>query len=220
MRIFLPTFTAIALLLAAFWGIILPSVERTLLERKREMIRELTNSAWSILASYHRDEQSGLLTREQAQAQAIAPIQALRYGPEGKDYFWIQDLQPRMIMHPYRTDLNGQDLSGITDPRGAPIFVEFAALVQRSGEGTIDYVWQWKDDPARLEPKESYVRGFAPWGWVIGTGMYTDDVNQEIAAHRAEPDQCVTGRFRRHRPAAPVRSSAKPAHRKGTPGGG
>ena len=181
LRIFLPTFTAIALLLAAFWGIILPSVERTLLERKREMIRELTNTAWSILASYHRDEQRGLLTRAQAQAQAIAPIQALRYGPESKDYFWIQDLQPVMIMHPYRTDLNGQDVSGITDPRGAPIFIEFASLVQRAGEGYIDYVWQWKDDPARLEPKESYVRGFAPWGWVIGTGLYTDDVKAEIA---------------------------------------
>ena len=108
-------------------------------------------------------------------------IEALRYGPEGKDYFWIQDMQPRMIMHPYRTDLNGQDLRGFTDPRGVPIFVEFADLVRRAGEGYIDYVWQWKDDPARLEPKESYVKGFAPWGWVIGTGMYTDDVRQEIA---------------------------------------
>ena len=72
LRIFLPTLIAIALFLAAIWGIILPSFEQTLLERKRELIRELTNSAWSILASYERDEQSGLLTREQAQALAIA----------------------------------------------------------------------------------------------------------------------------------------------------
>ena len=105
LRIFLPTFIAIALFLAAFWGIILPSFEQTLLERKREMIRELTNSAWSILASYEQDEQAGLLTRDQAQALAMARIEALRYGPEGKDYFWIQDMQPRMIMHPYRVDL-------------------------------------------------------------------------------------------------------------------
>ena len=59
----------------------------------------------------------------------------MRYGPEGKDYFWIQDMQPRMIMHPYRTDLNGQELRSFTDPRGVPIFVEFAALVQRDGRG-------------------------------------------------------------------------------------
>ncbi len=181
LRIFLPTLIAIGLFLAAIWGLILPSFEQSLLERKRELIRELTNSAWSILASYERDEQSGRLTREQAQAQAIERVSALRYGPEGLDYFWIQDLTPRMIMHPYRSDLNGQELLSFTDPRGVAIFVEFANLVRREGEGYIDYVWQWKDDPARLEPKESYVRGFAPWGWVIGTGLYTDDVSEEIA---------------------------------------
>ncbi len=71
-------------------------------------------------------------------------------------------MQPRMIMHPYRADLNGQDLLSFTDPRGVPIFVEFADLVQREGEGYIDYVWQWKDDPQRLEPKESYVKGLRP----------------------------------------------------------
>jgi PAS domain S-box-containing protein len=182
LRIFLPTLIAIALFISAIWGIILPSFEQTLLERKREMIRELTNSAWSILASYERDEQNGLLTREEAQALAITRIEALRYGAEGKDYFWIQDMQPRMIMHPYRSDLNGQELDSFTDPRGVAIFVEFADLVKRDGEGYIDYVWQWKDDPQRLEPKESYVKGFEPWGWIIGTGIYTDDVNREIAA--------------------------------------
>jgi PAS domain S-box-containing protein len=181
LRIFLPTLFAIALFMAAFWFIILPSFEQTLLERKREMIRELTNSAWSILASYHQDELAGLVTREQAQVMAKERIEALRYGPEGKDYFWIQDMEPRMIMHPYRSDLNGQELSSFTDPRGVAIFVEFAALVQSKGEGYIDYVWQWKDDPQRLEPKESFVKGFTPWGWIIGTGLYIDDVHLEIA---------------------------------------
>ena len=181
LRIFLPTLIAIGLFLSAIWGIILPSFEQTLLDRKRELIQELTNSAWSILASYQHDEQNGLLTRAEAQRLAAARIEALRYGPEGKDYFWIQDLQPFMVMHPYRPDLNGRDLSTFTDPRGVPIFVEFASLVRREGEGYIDYVWQWKDDPERLAPKESYVRGFEPWGWVIGTGLYTDDVLAEIA---------------------------------------
>lgn len=181
LRIFLPALMVIALFLAAFWGIILPSFEQTLLDRKREMIHELTNSAWSILAAYHRDEQNGLVSRERAQELASAQISALRYGPEGKDYFWIQDLSPRMIMHPYRPDLNGQDLQGFKDPRGVPIFVEFASLVKRKGEGYIEYVWQWNDDPQRLEPKESFVKGFEPWGWVIGTGIYIDDVNEEIA---------------------------------------
>lgn len=180
LRIFLPTFSAIALFLAAIWGFILPSFEDTLLARKLELIRELTNSAYSILASYELDERNGILTREEAQQAAIERIRGLRYGPEGKDYFWIQDMHPRMIMHPYRGDLNGKDLEDFRDPRGFAIFVEFADLVRREGEGYIDYVWQWKDDPQRLEPKESYVKGFEPWGWIIGTGIYIDDVETEI----------------------------------------
>lgn len=181
LRIFLPTLIAIALFLASIWAFILPSFERTLLERKYELIRELTNSAYSILVSYEKDESSGLYSREEAQALAVDRIGELRYGPEGKDYFWIQDMFPRMIMHPYRSDLNGQSLTNFTDPRGNAIFVEFAELVRREGEGYIGYVWQWNDDPTRLEPKQSYVKGFEPWGWVIGTGIYTDDVHQEIA---------------------------------------
>jgi PAS domain S-box-containing protein len=181
LRIFIPTMLAILLFLAAIWGIILPSFEQSLLDRKRELILELTNSAWSILASYERDVQSGLLSRELAQAMAISRIEALRYGADRRDYFWIQDMQPRMIMHPYRSDLNGQDLRSFTDPRGVPIFVEFTELVREKNEGYVDYVWQWFDDPQRLEPKESYVKGFEPWGWVIGTGIYIDDVNEEIA---------------------------------------
>jgi PAS domain S-box-containing protein len=180
LRILLPTLAAMGLFLIALWGLILPSFEETLLERKREMTRELTNSAWSILAAYERDTQAGLLTREEAQSAAANLIRELRYGPEGKDYFWIQDTQPRMIMHPYRPDLDGQQLGGFSDARGVPIFVEFASLVQREGQGHVDYVWQWQDDPERLEPKESYLKGFDPWGWVIGTGLYTDDVRQEI----------------------------------------
>ncbi len=89
LRIFLPTLIAISLFLGAIWVFILPSFKQTLLDRKRDMIRELTNSAWSILASYQRDEQNGILTRDKAQNLAIDRIQALRYGPEGKDYFWI-----------------------------------------------------------------------------------------------------------------------------------
>lgn len=181
LRIFLPTLTAILLFLGVIWGFVMPSFEQSLMDRKRELIRELTNSAWSILASYQADVLRGELTLEQAQRQAAKRIEALRYGPEGLDYFWIQDTSPRMIMHPYRSDLNGQSLKNFTDARGARIFVEFASLVKSQGEGYIDYVWQWKDDPNRLEPKESYVKGFEPWGWIIGTGIYIDDVAAEIA---------------------------------------
>lgn len=176
-----PTLLAMVLFAVAIFAVVLPAMDRALMDRQREMCRELTNSALSILAEAHRQEQAGALTREQAQQSAKAHIAALRYGREGKDYFWLQDLHPRILMHPYRPDLNDQDVSGFRDPRGTRIFVEFANLVRDRDAGFIEYVWQWKDDPDRLVPKESYIRGFAPWGWIIGTGIYTDDVRQELA---------------------------------------
>ena len=182
LRIVLPSSLTILLFLAALFFFLIPSVEKSLLERKRETIRELTNSAWSILADYHSEANAGKMSLKQAKADAVERIRHLRYGPDSKDYFWLTDMQPRMIMHPYRPDLNDTDLTEFADPDGVKLFVESVKLVQKSDHGYLDYVWQWKDDPERLAPKESYVRGFAPWGWIIGTGIYIEDVRHEIEA--------------------------------------
>ncbi len=182
LRIAAPTLVAIALLLIPLFAFVVPAFEEALFSRKREMIRELTNSACSILEEYRQDEVSGRLGRLEAQKAAAARIQFLRYGREGKDYFWITDLHPRMVMHPYRLDLNGTDLGGFRDPAGNQVFVAFAELVKAKQDGYLEYVWQWKDDPGRLVPKQSYVRIFEPWGWVVGTGIYTEDVQGEISA--------------------------------------
>ncbi len=180
-RIILPTLCTIALFLSAIFLIIIPAIEKNSLDRKREMIRELTNSAWNILAKFEYDEQKGLLTRDQAQKQAVEQIRNLHYGQQMKDYFWINDMHPRMVIHPYRTDLNDKDLTGYTDPNGKRVFVEMVAVVRQQGAGYVEYMWQWKDDEKRIVPKISFVKGFAPWGWVIGTGIYIEDVKAEIA---------------------------------------
>jgi len=182
LRIVGPTLTAIALLLVPLFAYVVPAFEDALLARKREMIQELTNSACSILEEYHQDEVAGRLSRAEAQRAAAGRIQFLRYGREGKDYFWITDLHPRMVMHPYRGDLNGTDVGSFLDPKGNRIFVAAVDLVKARREGFLQYVWQWKDDPARIVPKESYVRRFEAWDWVVGTGIYLEDVQAEIAA--------------------------------------
>lgn len=178
--IILPSLIAIGLFIISIFIIIIPNFERALMERKKEMIRELTNSAWSILSEFEKEEKQGLLSREEAQNKAIIRIQYMRYGSEGKDYFWITDMYPNMIIHPYRTDLNGKDLSDFIDPHGKKLFVEFANVVKKKGSGYVDYMWQWKDDSSRIVPKLSYVRGFEPWNWIIGTGIYIEDVKLEI----------------------------------------
>ena len=183
MRVVVPTFLTFILFLASFFFVIIPSIRDNSMERKREMIRELTMSAWNILAKLHDNEKKGILTRDQAKFQAIEQIRNLHYGQELKDYFWLNDMSPRMIIHPYRTDLNGADLSAYTDPDGKKVFMEIVKVVSEQGSGFVKYKWQANDRPSVIIPKISYVKGFSPWGWVIGTGIYIDDVNAEIDLH-------------------------------------
>lgn len=177
-----PAILTFALFLGLIFAVVIPTMRASMMERKREMIRELTQAAWSELADLDRRVTSGQMTREEAQATAVARIRNLRYGDDGKDYFWVTDEHPRMIVHPYRPELDGQDLSDYSDRAGKRMFVEFARLVKADGDGYAEYLWQWKDDERRVVPKLSYVKGFEPWGWIIGTGVYIEDVRAQISA--------------------------------------
>ena len=181
---FLPVILSLTLFIVALFVILIPYFEDTLLERKRENIRQLTQVAWGVLNEAAEEVENNQLSLEQAQTLAKNRIEAMRYGVDNKDYFWLQDTTPRILMHPYRKDLTNQDVSDYQDAQGTRIFVAFSDLVMEKGEGYFSYVWQWMDDSERQEPKESYIRLFEPWGWIIGTGIYVNDVNAEIALLR------------------------------------
>ena len=179
--IILPTLLTIGLFMLLIFRFIIPYFEQNMLEQKKEMIREVVSSSVSIAVTCRQQALAGEMSEAAAQAAAIRQIGNIRYGTGNKDYCWITDRQPRMIRHPYRPDLNGTDLGDFRDPQGKRLFVEMVRVVERSGAGYVDYRWQWMDDPGRIVPKISYVRGFAPWGWIIGTGIYIEDVRAEIA---------------------------------------
>ena len=180
-KLILPSLLAVVLFVLAVFVIILPGFKESLLERKKETIQELTTTTWDILHYYSQKEASGELSQKESQALAINQIKNLRYGPEDKDYFWINDMQPRMVMHPYLSQLDGEILTDYADPEGKHLFIAFVDTVKKYGEGFVPYMWQWKDDPSRVVNKLSFVKGFEPWGWIIGTGMYLDDVDREIS---------------------------------------
>jgi PAS domain S-box-containing protein len=180
-KVLFPTLATIGLFIVALFWAVIPQFEKIILDRKREMLRELTYSAESMIYNWYRIEASGKLNRIEAQESAVNQIKTLRYGEELKDYFWVTDLHPTMLTHPYRPDLNGKDLSQIYDSHSKKLFVEMVNVVNKKGEGYVDYWWQWKDDSTRIVPKLSYVKKFEPWGWVIGTGIYIEDVKEEIA---------------------------------------
>jgi PAS domain S-box-containing protein len=193
-RIVLPTLLTVILFVVAIFLVFIPTLEDNMMASKREMIRELTIAAWNILANLEQDAQAGIMTREAAQQEAIRQIRHLHYGPGMKDYFWVNDMTPRMIVHPYRPDLEGKDLSDQLDSDGKRVFVDFVELVRRDGEGFVQYRWQWQDDTTRVVPKLSYVKGFEPWGWIIGTGIYIEDVRHEtrrLSHHLAIVSLCI-----------------------------
>jgi signal transduction histidine kinase len=179
-RIILPTLLSVALFVSAIFILFIPAIEKNSMDHKREMIRELTNSAWNILAKLEHDEREGRLTREEAQSQAVEQIRNMHYGQQMAEYFWINDMHPRLVIHPYRTDLIGKDLRDYADPVGKLVFVEFVDVVKRHGSGYVDYMWPSRENEAILLPKISYVKGFAPWGWIIGTGIYIDSIRAEV----------------------------------------
>jgi PAS domain S-box-containing protein len=149
------------------------------MNEKKAALRELTRVVLDVIRQCHALEVSGRLSRDQAQEQAIRSVRDTRYGPDKKDYFWINDMRPRMVMHPFRPDLEGEDITHFKDPEGRRLFVDMVETVRARGSGYVTYQWQWKDDPERIVTKLSYVEGFAPWGWVVGTGVYLEDVRIE-----------------------------------------
>ena len=174
--IVLPTILAIILSIGSIYLIILPAFQESFLESKKEMIEELTNVAWNILLFYEEEVQSNQLSTEVAKTRAIEEIRHLRYGNQNKDYFFILDMAPKMVMHPYSPELEGQDLTKYRDPENVPIFVEMKNLVEKQDSGYLNYTWQTKYDEHQPVPKLSYVKKFEKWQWIVGTGVFLDDV--------------------------------------------
>jgi len=156
---------------------LVPLFEKGLLKEKQTATRHVVELTWGLLAEIDGQVKSGVLTLEDAKKLAAHRLGNLRYGEQ--DYIWINDLQPRMVMHPFKPELNGKDLSDIKDSNGKPIFVEFVKACRDKGAGEVDYLWP---KPGAGEPvtKISYVKLYEPWGWVVGSGIYVDDLYREM----------------------------------------
>jgi methyl-accepting chemotaxis protein len=145
-------------------------------QQKQIELQHLTELALGVVKEEYAASQRGELTEAEAQKRAKERIGAMRYG--NGDYFFITDMQRRMVAHGTTPALVGKDMSETKDPTGKRLVVEMVALVQQSGSGFIDYVWA-KPGAEQPQPKLSYVTGFTPWSWVISTGVYIDDLNAQ-----------------------------------------
>ncbi|SDT13987.1 methyl-accepting chemotaxis sensory transducer with Cache sensor [Pseudomonas asplenii] len=175
-RLWLILVLAVALLLT-LGLLMLKQIHDDLYQAKAQKTQHVVQTASGILDYYHGLETAGTLGREAAQKQALSAIRGLRY--DKNDYFWINDLRPVMVMHPANPKLEGQDLSGVKDPDGYALFNEMVTLAKAKGGGMINYRWPKPGASAPVQ-KTSYVQLFEPWGWIIGSGVYIDDLQAEF----------------------------------------
>jgi len=169
-------------LLYMFW--ILPSLRDDIHHEKMNHTRDMVDVGISVLERYHTLEQTGSISTEKARQQAARMIRNLHYGERGLDYFWINDYDHHVIVHPFRPDLEGENVYDYEDPEGFPLFQEFVNICKEEGGGHVSYSWQYYDETGRYEEKLSYVSCFEPWEWVIGTGVYLADLEAVIAQRR------------------------------------
>jgi len=169
--------------MAILVGILMTSERAMLLRERQDSVRQAVETAHGILVHFHGLAAKGDMSEEEAKKRAMEAIRPLRYS--GAEYFWINDMQPRMVMHPIRPELQGQDLSANKDPTGKHLFVEFVNTVKKDGAGYVDYMWPKPGSDAPVE-KASYVKGFAPWGWIVGSGVYVDTVQATFIRRLAE----------------------------------
>jgi len=157
---------------------IYPKLKEKMYEAKYLKTQHLVESAYGVIDYYAKQTRSNTMSLDEAQAKAIEVIKNMRYAK--KEYFWINDMTPKMIMHPMKPALDGKDLTQNQDPNGKRLFVEMVEVCKKNGAGFVDYYWP-KPGEAKPVPKTSHVKLFPEWQWIIGSGIYIDDVEKELA---------------------------------------
>ncbi|MBF0627771.1 MAG: diguanylate cyclase [Magnetococcales bacterium] len=172
---------SISVLLMIVFLYFIPNIQTRIVDEKRIGMQQVVEVAYGIVHFFHQEFTQGVLEEEQAKKLAIEALRRIRY--REKEYFWINDTRPVMVMHPNFPELEGKSLNDYADPHGKRLFMAFVDVVNLKGQGFVEYHWP-KPGGKEPMPKMSFVKGFTPWGWVIGSGIYMDDVATEIREMR------------------------------------
>ncbi len=164
---------------------LIPATKGNIYKEKDIQIKNSVDLAYSVIAYYHSLSQSGALTVEEAQMRAKEATSKMRYGEEG--YYWLDDINGINVMHPIKPETVGKNRIADKDNRDVLFIKEYiAGAIQNKSEGYYSDFWFPKPNEKEASLKRSYVKLFEPWGWVICTGIYTDDVEQTVQKNITE----------------------------------
>lgn len=176
-KMMLMAFSSLMLIVLICFSILQAQKQSTLQERQAK-VQAQVESAMSIVRFYH--QQSEQLGEASAKQLAMNAIRSVRY--EGSNYLWITDSSNTMLMHPIKPELDGQDLSGFKDVNGKLLFREFSRIGLREGQGFTFYAWTHPEDN-QIADKMSYVSRMEEWDWIIGSGLWIQDIKETYHAH-------------------------------------
>ncbi|MCF7927467.1 MAG: cache domain-containing protein [Spirochaetales bacterium] len=171
-RAVIPPLFIFILFAGVLFFIIIPQSRSLLFHQIQKNSEDNVDLVLRLIEYHHSRAEEGEIPVSTAKQRALDQVRNLRYGPQERNYFWICDYQPILLMHPYRSDLEGKNVGSYTDPEGNKVFQEMVELVKKRGEGYTDYQWQFHGDRSQVVSKRSYVEGFEPWQWIVGTGIY------------------------------------------------
>jgi diguanylate cyclase (GGDEF)-like protein/PAS domain S-box-containing protein len=180
----IPSLVLLALLLLITYYALVPLVDRNFRRLKNETCRTIAEVFLSYLRSKNDEVLSREISLEDTKRVAMKRLPDLRFGPNGRDYIWIMSDEGRVLAHPFRTDIVGRapgELPGVEGERLSALFRRMIGIALSRGGGFIDYEWTRVDKPSEKGKKTAYVARFEPWGWIIGTGIYIDDIETELA---------------------------------------
>jgi len=169
----------ISILLVSFLSImlyIIPAYEAAQINEHKTLSEGMVNIAVAVVNQQHILAVRGEITQEEAKRNSLSAIKVMA---NKNDYFWVHDLNLMMLAHPFSPEMEGKSLAGFRDRKGQLLFVRMNEIARTAGSGFLEYTWTKPVDNSPHE-KISYIKLFEPWGWVIGSGIYFDEVYEAV----------------------------------------
>ncbi len=165
-----------AILVSSSLVVTLTTIKRELMDTNKAGVQNIVNAVYNLVDGYSNKVTRGELSLEDAQKMALADVANMKY--QGSNYIWVTTYNDDMLSHP---TLAGQSISSVADKNGVRFFHDGVVLAKDKGEGFVDYHWTKQgESELKVFPKVSYFKSFPKWEWVIATGVYVDEVDNEV----------------------------------------
>ncbi len=177
-KVWIPSaMVVIGMLVVVVWA--LDMFRDMMVEDRKDKLRNIVEVAVGVAEAYRAQSEAGAMSQEEANKAIARAIEAMRY--DDGEYLFVQGLDGMLVMHGAKPEMNGKDMWDLKDPNGVFFIREMVDTVKRAQGGFVAYEWPKSGSDEPVE-KLTYVAGLPAFGWLIGTGVYIDDIDRAFNA--------------------------------------